>query len=91
MYTRILMGQWIHTFSWCYDGRQGRYNLAYERGLEVLSTREKLLGPEHSDTLLSMNNLASVLHVQGKYGVAEEMHRRALELRRCWAPSIQTR
>ena len=40
-----------------------------------------MLGPEHPDTLISMNNLAEVLRDQGKYQAAEEMHRRALELK----------
>ena len=38
-----------------------------------------MLGAEHPDTLISVNNLASVLWDQGKYEAAEEMHRRALE------------
>ncbi|KAI9766209.1 MAG: hypothetical protein M1839_005011 [Geoglossum umbratile] len=65
-----------------YDHTQGRYNLAYERGLDSLSTREKMLGPEHPDTLNGMNIVAVALDSQGKYKAAEEMHRQALELRR---------
>jgi tetratricopeptide (TPR) repeat protein len=64
-----------------YDKGQGRYNLAYKRSSDALSTRERVLGPEHPSTLTSMNNLALVLDSQGKYEAAEEMHRRALELR----------
>jgi tetratricopeptide (TPR) repeat protein len=64
-----------------YDQEQGQYNLAYERSLGALSTRERVLGPEHPDTLTSMNNLAVVLRDQGKYKAAKKMHRRALELR----------
>ena len=45
-----------------------------------LVLREKALGPEHPDTLTSMDNLALVLRRQGKYEAAEEMHRRALQL-----------
>ena len=37
-------------------------------------------GTEHSDTLMSMNSLATVLRDQGKYEQAEEMHRQALGL-----------
>ena len=40
-----------------------------------------MLGPEHPSTLTSMNNLAQVLYSQGKYEAAEEMQRRALELK----------
>jgi tetratricopeptide (TPR) repeat protein len=69
----------LHNMS-SYDNGQGRYNLAYERGSDALSTRERVLGPKHPDTLTSMDNLAVVLRGQGKYEAAEEMHRRALEL-----------
>ncbi|CUS15401.1 unnamed protein product, partial [Tuber aestivum] len=39
----------------------------------------KVLGPDHPDTLESLNNLALVLRNQGKYGESEGMHRRAIE------------
>ncbi|KAI9860949.1 MAG: hypothetical protein M1813_005628 [Trichoglossum hirsutum] len=70
----------LHNMS-SYDTEQGRYNLAYERGSGALSTRERVLGPEHLSTLVSMDNIAVVLDNQGKYEAAEEMHRRTLELR----------
>ncbi|CUS12350.1 unnamed protein product, partial [Tuber aestivum] len=35
-----------------------------------------VLGPDHPDTLTSLNNLAIVLESQGKYGESEAMHRR---------------
>ena len=69
----------LHNMS-SYDEAQGRYNIAYRRGLEALSTLENVLGPEHPDTLTSMSLLAVVLRGQGKYEAAEEMHQRALEL-----------
>lgn len=40
-----------------------------------------LLGPEHPATPMSMDNLVEVRRGQGKYEAAEQMHRRALELR----------
>jgi hypothetical protein len=45
----------------------------------VLQAREKALGPEHVDTVTSIDNLGTVLERQGKYEEAEAMHRRALE------------
>ncbi|KAJ9656262.1 hypothetical protein H2201_008594 [Coniosporium apollinis] len=45
---------------------------------QTLAAREKVLGKEHPDTLMSMNNLAVVLGSQGKYGEAEAMHKQAL-------------
>jgi hypothetical protein len=38
----------------------------------TLGLREKALGSEHPDTLVSMNNLAGVLRDQGKYEAAKE-------------------
>jgi len=46
---------------------------------QVLETREKVLGPEHPDTLTSISNLRLVLLSQGKYKEAEVMHWRDLE------------
>jgi tetratricopeptide (TPR) repeat protein len=40
---------------------------------------EKVLGPEHPDTLTSVSQLGLVLARQGKYAEAEAMHRRALQ------------
>ncbi|GIK00850.1 hypothetical protein Aspvir_004879 [Aspergillus viridinutans] len=59
--------------------RDGRYNEAQIFFTDVLEIMETALGPEHPDTLLSVNDLGSVLNDQGKYEEAEAMHRRALE------------
>ena len=45
----------------------------------LVKAREKVLGPEHLNTLTSVNNLGAVLLRQGKYEEAESMHRRALK------------
>ena len=44
----------------------------------ALATREKVLGPEHPQTLTSVNNLAVLYQAQGRYGEAEPLYRRAL-------------
>lgn len=59
-------------------------NMGQTRDAEEMSRRavegyEKILGPEHTETLSSVNRLALVLQYQGKYEAAEEMNRRALE------------
>ena len=41
----------------------------------MLQSEQKALGPDHSDTLSSMNNLAGVLHKQGQYAEAEQLYR----------------
>ena len=38
-----------------------------------------MLGREHPDTLLSVNNLAALYHAQGRYSEAEPLYKRALE------------
>ena len=51
-----------------------------------------MLGPEHPDTLTSMNNLANAISDQGRYAEAEKLYREVLEIQKeCWAPSIPTR
>ena len=41
---------------------------------------ERALGDEHPDTAAGLNNLALVLHHQGKHAEAEPLYRRALEI-----------
>jgi tetratricopeptide (TPR) repeat protein len=41
-----------------------------------------VLGPEHPDTLASMNNLGDVYLGAGKYGLAEALYSKTLEIRR---------
>jgi Tetratricopeptide repeat len=47
---------------------------AEEMHRQALRLSETVLGKEHSNTMISMNNLATVLRNQGKYEQAEEMH-----------------
>ena len=47
---------------------------------QVLELRKIVLGPEHPDTLTSMNNVAQALSKQGNYREAEQMHQQVLEL-----------
>ena len=49
---------------------------------EALAMRRKLLGNEHPDVALSLDNLADVLQAQGKLAEAETMYREALAMRR---------
>ena len=42
---------------------------------------ERILGPEHPDTLSSVGNLAILLSDKGDYAAAEALYRRALEAR----------
>jgi tetratricopeptide (TPR) repeat protein len=56
----------------------GRFDEASGHLLEVMETREKVLGIDHPDTLMSVSNLAGVLDRQGKYEESEELNQRVL-------------
>ncbi|KAJ4376901.1 hypothetical protein N0V86_006338 [Didymella sp. IMI 355093] len=58
----------------------GQYSAAETSHRQSLSTRGKMLTPEHPDTLTSMNEVANALSSQGKYAEAEKMHRNTLQL-----------
>ena len=46
-----------------------------------MEAREHTLGPEHPDTLTSLNNLAALADKRGDLDGAEPLYRRALEAR----------
>jgi tetratricopeptide (TPR) repeat protein len=59
---------------------QGDYRQAVEVLGPVIETRQRVLGPEHPDTLDSRNNLAIVLDEQGKHAEAEKEQRAVLAI-----------
>ena len=62
---------------------QGKYAQAEALYSQTLEIRRRVLGPEHPDTLNSMNNLASEGYIpQGKYAQAETLLSQALEILR---------
>ena len=48
----------------------------------VLAARLQVLGPEHRDTLMSMNNLANLLFMQGRYSEAGQLERETLAIQK---------
>ena len=44
-----------------------------------MEARERTLGKDHPDTLVSVNNLANLLQAKGDYAGAEPLYRRVLE------------
>jgi tetratricopeptide (TPR) repeat protein len=70
----------LYKAAW-YANDMGQYEAAREMNQSALEARKKVLGREHPDTLMSMNNLASVLDSQGKHEEAEAMHRQTLAMR----------
>ena len=74
---RLVWASILYRGAW-YTCDSGRYGLAKMMAQASLEVREVTLGWEHTQTLESMDILASVLQYQGKYEQAEEMDRRAL-------------
>jgi tetratricopeptide (TPR) repeat protein len=60
-------------------GSIGKHEEAEITYREILGLRRKTLGYEHPDTLVSMDNLARLLHIQGYYGKAEAMYLQTLQ------------
>ena len=56
----------------------GNYNEAEPLFLRCLKATERLLGPEHLDTLSTINNLAVLYRNKGEYEKAETFHNRCL-------------
>ena len=61
---------------------QGRYSEAEPLFLEDLQASREVLGPRHSGTLTSLNNLADLYQAQGRLAEAEPLYRDALQGRR---------
>jgi tetratricopeptide (TPR) repeat protein len=60
----------------------GQYELSEKMTLITLETRQRLLGPEHPDSLHTMNQHAMILQTRGKYEEAEEVYKHVLATRR---------
>jgi Tfp pilus assembly protein PilF len=50
-------------------------------GRRVFSYSQRILGPEHPDTIRSTNNLGYFLRNLGEYDKAESVYRRAIQVR----------
>jgi tetratricopeptide (TPR) repeat protein len=59
---------------------QGQYGDAEHVLREVLKERERALGPENPDTILTRHRLAIVLDCQGKYAIAQTEYGAVLKL-----------
>lgn len=64
-----------------YASEQGHYVYAEKMEALCVKLRQKMLGPEHPDTLTSMSNLASTLRCLRQYEQAAELGQQGLNLR----------
>ncbi len=69
----------------------GRYSAAKPLCLETLALREKVLGPEHIDSISSREDLALVLHRQGRCDEAEAIFIKQLAMPECLGEFILRR
>jgi tetratricopeptide (TPR) repeat protein len=60
----------------------GRFEEAENLQRETLESRRRVLGPDHPETLLSMNSLADICDTQGRHAEAEALYREILDRRR---------
>ncbi|USP74607.1 hypothetical protein yc1106_01881 [Curvularia clavata] len=58
---------------------RGSYSVAQQTAAKAVAAREKALGREDHQTLISVEVLAGVLQAQGRYKEAETLNQRALE------------
>jgi CHAT domain-containing protein/Tfp pilus assembly protein PilF len=58
----------------------GWYQQAIPLAQKALAIREKALGREHPDTVVSINNLAALYDASGAYAKAEPLYQRALAI-----------
>ena len=63
-----------------YNLRAKVYDLTAIDIQRALAIWEKVLGPEHPDVALSLNNLALLYHAQGQYAEAQPLYQRALAI-----------
>ncbi|KAB8229019.1 P-loop containing nucleoside triphosphate hydrolase protein [Aspergillus alliaceus] len=61
---------------------QGQWGEAEHLLVQVIETRKQMLGPEHPDTLASMNSLASIYMNQGQWEKAEDLQVQVIETRK---------
>jgi tetratricopeptide (TPR) repeat protein len=71
----------LHLASKCANtlSSEGRYKEAEELEVQVMETRQRVLGDEHPDTLTSMGSLALTYWNQGRWKKAEKLEMQVME------------
>jgi nephrocystin-3 len=73
----------LSSLAWLADAHRdlGQYDSALPLYQRCLEARERLLGPEHPATLITVDNLAGLFQDKGDYDQAEAYSKRCLEAR----------
>ena len=73
----------LSSLAWLADAHRdmGNYEEAETLYLRCMEASERLLGPEHPDTLITVGNLAVLFEDKGDYEQAEAYYKRELEAR----------
>jgi len=72
-------GQWLDAKVYKFKD-EGRYEEGIAMGEDLLAEREKLLGKDHPDVAISLENLGMLYRDAGRYGEAEAFLKRSLEI-----------
>ena len=80
-YTSNYFDDAYEKFGWLLR-EQGYSNEAEKLEIQVLNARKKILGEEHPDTILAIENLASTYSDLGKYTEAENLRIQVLDVRK---------
>jgi tetratricopeptide (TPR) repeat protein len=71
---------------------EGRYQQAFPFAKEALRLSEREFGPDHSNTAITLNNLALLYHNQGRYAEAEPLFKSALTIiEKALGPDLRSR
>ena len=81
----------MHNLAVLYQA-QGRYGEAELLLKRALAARERVLGPEHPETLRTVGSLGCLYHFQGRFSEAEPLFSaRWRPASACWGRSILIR
>jgi tetratricopeptide (TPR) repeat protein len=71
------MSERLTELGFIYQCQQNQKESYYRRALAI---KEQLLGPDHPDVAMTLNNLAVLCKARGRYAEAATLYRRALSL-----------
>ena len=75
----------------CYLHHRGQFGLAEPLYRKAIAVFRQVLGEQHPNFAIGLNNLAELCDATGRYQEAEPLYRRSTEIcRKCWASSTHS-